>query len=69
MKTEGISVFNMSTNNSIFSGVVSKITVKEFSETNVIRIIFWKLNLIELYNALNFIELFTLIFVLGRLIS
>ena len=69
MKTEGISVFNMSTNNSIFSGVISKITVKEFSQTNIIRIVFWKLNLVELYNALNFIELFTLIFVLGRLIS
>jgi hypothetical protein len=69
LKTEGISVFNMSTNNSIFSGVISKITVKEFSQTNIIRIVFWKLNLVELYNALNFIELFTLIFVLGRLIS
>ena len=69
LKTEWISVFHVPTYDSIFSGVIPVITVKEFGESNFIRIIFWKFLFIDLYYALYPIELFTLILMRDKLIS
>ena len=61
LEAERVGISDMSTYNSIFSGIISKIAVEELCESNVVRIVFRELNFIKLHYALSFIELFTLI--------